>query len=68
LRAGSVEFGVSSWRQIADGAVRADGVVVVFPDRQSGPRMNQRREQRFVQELVAKLAVEALIGTCIFRR
>ena len=34
LHFGSTEFGVGDWRQVAKGAVRADGVVVVHPNRQ----------------------------------
>ncbi len=40
--------------------MRSDGVVVVFPGRQSGSRVGERGEQRLVQEFVAQTSIEAL--------
>jgi hypothetical protein len=60
LHSGVAGFGIDGWWQIAERAVRPDGVVVVLPDRQGFTRMGERSEERLVQQLVAQLAVEAL--------
>ena len=60
LLVGSAAVGVSRWREITETAVRSDGVVVVFPERQSLAGVGERAEQRFVQQLISKAAVEAL--------
>ena len=60
LHFGSAESGVDRRRQIAERAMRPDGVVIVLPDRQHFAGMGERGEQRLVQELVAQPAVEAL--------
>ena len=38
----STEFGVGDWRQIAERAVRAHGVVVILPDRQCFAHVPER--------------------------
>ena len=53
LHVGSTTFGVVGWRQIAERAVRPDGVVVFPPDRQRFADVPERGEQRLVQQLVA---------------
>ena len=34
---GSAVFGIDGWRQIAERAVRSEGIVIILPDRQSRP-------------------------------
>ena len=60
LHLGIAEFGIDGRRYIADGAVRPDGVVVVFPDRQRLTSMSKRGEQSLVQQLVTQSAVKTL--------
>ena len=57
---GIAEFGVNGRRHVADGAVRPDGVVVIFPIGQCLPVMIERTEQGLVQQFVPQPPVEAL--------
>ena len=60
MHLGGAELGVDSGRDITERAVRPDGVVVVRPCREYLPCVRQRGEERLVQKLVPKPAVEAL--------
>jgi hypothetical protein len=60
LHSGSADLGVNGWRQIAERAVRPEGIVIILPDRQSLAHMGERREQCLVEQLVAQSAIEAL--------
>src|SRR6266568_4916606 len=55
-----VEFGVGGRREIAEPTVWPDRVVVILKAREHLPRMGDRREQRLVEQLIAKASVEAL--------
>ena len=55
----AAELGVVGRRQIAEAAVRPDGVVVELPGVQRGASMGERAKQSLIQQLVPKAAVEA---------
>ena len=68
LPAKGVVTGELGWRQPADPRVGTVCVVIIPPVCQFNTGLMQRGEQGLVQLLIAQLAVEALIGTCIFRQ
>jgi hypothetical protein len=50
LRSRGAAIGIFGWRQIAEGAVRSDFVVIAFPSSQYRLGLRQRGEQRLVEE------------------
>jgi len=58
LHRGDAELGIIGGRQIAEAAMRSDGVVVVLPLRQRRSRVRERDEQSLIQEFVPETAVE----------
>jgi hypothetical protein len=60
LRSRSAAIGVLGGCEIAERAVRPDVVVVRQPSRQRSAGLGERGEQRLVEQLVTKPAVEAL--------
>src|SRR6185437_6476552 len=59
--------GVSCRCAIAETAVRSNGVVVIFPERQNLTGIGERAEQRFVQQLIAQPAIEAFDESILLR-
>jgi|SRR5665213_1611192 len=60
LHHGDAELGIGSGWQIAEAAMRSDGVVVVLPGGEHRTGMSERVEQGLVQELISEPAIEAL--------
>ena len=60
MQGGDAERGVGRGRQIAERAMRPDGVVVVFPSGEHRTGVGERDEQRLVQKLIPEAAVKAL--------
>jgi hypothetical protein len=58
LHGGGAEPGVDGRRQIAEAAVRSDGIVVVCPGGESLAGMIERYEQGLVQQFVAQPSIE----------
>ncbi len=58
---------VGERRQITERAVRPLGVVVAPPFLELDPRLGERGEQRFVQELIAQAAIEAFDESILLR-
>lgn len=64
---GTRQDGLRGWRDVAERAVRPDGIVVPTPVFDQDLRLLQRVEDLAVEQFIAQLAVEALAVTVLSR-